>query len=85
MASFPFGAINYNDRVQVGDVVYPVRYENDSATWYRFYSEPARTNMSNEERVSGWLGNSYGEDAEALGEYRVVGFTDGRVQCERLD
>jgi hypothetical protein len=85
MKSFPLTAINYNDRVQVGDVIYPVRYENDSAVWYRFHSKPGRTNMSGEVRVSGWLGNSYGQDAQALGEYRVIAIVGDQLRCEQLD
>jgi hypothetical protein len=80
-----FGYGNGN-QLRVGDVIYPIEREWDSGETMITYSDrPGRTNMSHEERVSGWLGCTNDVHETALGEYEIVGITSRTIQCKRLD
>ncbi len=41
---------------------------------YYIQQNPGRTNMSNQEKLSGWLGNSYGTYSRAHGIVAILGY-----------
>lgn len=57
-----------------GREFYVIRRESEQrGVRYGLNVQAGRTNMSREERVKGWLGNTDGVDYRALGRFAVVG------------
>lgn len=59
--------------------IYPIRTtrtDGHGRDYVYFASQPGRTNMSREERIEGWLGNTNGVSRTALGAFDNL--TDAR-------
>lgn len=58
---------------------------NNGDTWREMLSRPGRTNMSHEERVSGFLGSTNNLSKDALGLWRITKINGSVITAERID
>ena len=88
-AVYGYDAIRAAESFAPGQTVYPIHYTHihRGGEWYGVWAQPGRTNMSHEERLTGWLGTTNDVQATALGaavvvDVRVRWLRDGRERAD---